>query len=57
MNLRKDHYRDASITFERYKPLMPAFEQRKAVNHGVPVCSAFVEGGLLGVSMIIVYMV
>jgi hypothetical protein len=57
VNLRKDHYRDASITFERYKPLMPALEQRKAVNHGVPVCSAFVEGGLLGVSMIIVYMV
>ena len=44
MNLRKDHYRDDSITFERLKPLMPAFEQHKAVNHGVPVCSAFVRG-------------
>jgi hypothetical protein len=44
VNLRKDHYRDESITFERFKSLMPAFEQRKAVNHGVPVCSAFVGG-------------
>ena len=57
MNLRKDHYRDASITFERLKPLMPALEQHKAVNHGVPVCSALLEKGLVGVSMIIVYMV
>jgi hypothetical protein len=56
VNLRKDHYRDMYITFERSKPLMTASVQRKAQLRGVPVCSAFDGGWTIDISMNIVHM-